>query len=251
MDNEAKSPESEHDEDLDSNHDSSEISDEEMKRFQEFLDRGFGYVFAKSILEAPDDKTREELINTIVENTSLNKTRMEYLGVHVSYMQSQGETGIEIVAEWAQRLIKEYMHAHMRIERSGVSFSVYLEDELLSSHGHALNEGIVQYMTEQFTEKLLTEKPEFLGEIPDSIRDELPHPYKFETKMASELIKRVGEKTVLKAHFDGAGIEQLMESVDELYGSGSYMRLLELSDSGNWRDVFRLLSSVPVAEKKE
>lgn len=56
------------------------------------------------------------------------------------------------------------------------------------------------------------------------------------------MISIFGEHLVGKAYFgDFDTFEELMNSVDARLGPGAFVRLLQLSDQGDWKQVFMLL----------
>ena len=213
----------------------------ELDALKDLLDTSFGYIFAQSIIDATDDKAREKILNEIIDNKALSKKRIEYLGVHIAYMKTEKEEKVELVSKWAELLMRNYLRRHQQIQSRGVEISVFLGDELIESFGHALDEGITEYLTQKISSVAFQDKYSE-KEIMEML--DFERPYKFETRMAEELIKRTGEELVMKAQFGGE-LEQLMTKVDTLYGQGAYLQLLKLSDQGNWRDVFSLLSRVP------
>ncbi|MFI5838050.1 hypothetical protein ACIA5A_30705 [Micromonospora sp. NPDC051300] len=65
-----------------------------------------------------------------------------------------------------------------------------------------------------------------------------------ETALVEKLIDLVDERTVFRAVLGAEeDFEEFVRAVDAALGEGAYWTILQLSDAGRWRDVFRFVAA--------
>jgi len=205
----------------------------------------FPAIFAKAVLEASAND-RQELIRKFAHSPLLDwRTVQRVLGLAAS-SQSDAATDSQLLLVSAKQLLRVVIAERTDKAKNGISIQHSFNGEIVSSTGHALNEGVTQLFTNRVMLEYIDRDPSILNGVDRTRIDDLfaAGPYTIETKLAQTLIAMVGEKTVGKAYFGGvADLEALMLAVDERVGAGAFLKLLQAADCADWRAAFGVLNS--------
>ena len=232
----------------DSNRDEG-LSPEEEESARHFLLQSFPYIFEKTILEAKNDVERQQLAEQFGRSPVLDFESLKKLLGYISYIEQEEkrEKDSQILLKYAKIAMNAFLQARTQKVKSGLSIQHMFDGEVIASIGHALNEGFTEWITRKAIPKIVEKlkKMDLFNEADykHTLESE-KGTYLLEVKFADKLVALVGEQVVEKACFgDLNDLENLARAVDEKLGDGAFIRLLQLSDDGNWGEVFRLLKS--------
>jgi hypothetical protein len=136
----------------------------------------------------------------------------------------------------------------LRIRRHGFSIDITLDDgKIISSAGYALNEGVIDWLTRKMMPDLISK---LIPDLPEGFEFK-PDSYVLEAALADRLIVIFGEDIVTKAHFgDQDSYTNLKSEINSRFGKGAFLKIIELSDKGQWREAFRFIDSSERAAKE-
>jgi hypothetical protein len=205
----------------------------------------FPAIFAKAVLEASAND-RQELIRKFAHSPLLDwHTVQRVLGLAAS-SQSDAATDSQLLLASAKQLLRVVIAERTEKAKNEISVQYSFNGEVVSSMGHALNEGVTHLYTNRVMSEYIDKDSSILGGVDATGIEELlaSAAYTIETKLAQALVAIVGEKTVGKAYFGGvADLEALMLAVDERVGAGTFLKLLHAADCADWRAAFGVLNS--------
>lgn len=205
----------------------------------------------------------KRLSSIVIQNKILNREHNVYLKPSGKDDGFRELESINKVEKRKKILTRDYLRQNIFIKQNEFAYSIYLHGEFLGEleflgvFGYAFNEGVIQCIAEEMTE--LSRKNHYDSYCSRGWTDERiekhfyktygvvghSQPYKFETRMVKELMKRVGGGLIAKSSKSEENLLSLVKAIDDLYGDNTYVQLLDLSDEGDWRQVFKIISSVP------
>lgn len=230
----------------DSDRDEGISSEEESTRH--FLLWSFPYIFENAILKAKNDVERQQLAEQFGGGPVVDFESLKKLLGYVAYIEREEkrEKDSQVLFKYANIAMKVFLQARTQKVKNGLSIQYLFNGEVIASIGHALSEGFTEWTTQKSTPKIVEKLKEMdlFNEVAKHSLGNKNGTYLLEVKFADRLVNLVGEQLLGKAYFgDVDDLENLARAVDEKLGEGTFMRLLQLSDDGNWREVFWLLKS--------
>lgn len=207
-----------------------------------FLDVVIFHYFRKSIISTSDDQNRTKLAMAFGMNPRVRHECILRIFEHIKEIGNTGEhvADVELLNRYAGIMAQVFIRNRTRRRRHGFETETLTDDgEIIFSLGHSLNEGVTEWLARKVTASAISERK---LELPEG-SDAQAEAYALEVALAERLISIFGEEVVTKAYFDGASYDDLVKSVEKRFGEGAFLKIMQLSDEGKWRDTFRFIDS--------
>jgi hypothetical protein len=215
-----------------------DISHEEEEAHKNFLLFSFPYIFEESILKAKNDVERRELAEKFGNSPIIDFDSLKKLLGYIRYMEQEQkrEEDSQVLLKYAKISMNTFLEEKTQKLKQGLSIQYLFNETVIASMGQALNEGFTEWINRKLT---FENDPDY-----KYILEKEKGTYFFEVKFADKLVTLVGEKLLGRAYFNSIDdLNNLIETVDEKLGEGTFIRLIQLSDNGNWQEVFHLLKT--------
>ena len=202
----------------------------------------FPVMFEEAILGA-SEMQRGDVVREFAFSPLIDWESAQSLFSLADYIRDSGRVDdAAIVLACAKQLLRTILDERSEYHKNGISVQHFFLGTMVSSIGHALNEGFTEYLAKESLDELIATFPDFAEEArqnPEVLHDGT---YSLELRLASELVGVVGREAVSHAYFGTLDhFATLRTRTDSILGKGAFTHLLHASDRGDWREAFRIV----------
>ena len=209
-------------------------------------------IFEKAILSAPSEPERAQLSAQFAASPMLDFHSIKKLFAAIAHIEAveQRHEDAKVLLFHAKALSNAFLEQRTDKHKNGISIQYAHNGEIIISVGHALNEGVTEGLTKNVGREYLNRTGATPAER-EEWQKATDGTYLIEVAAAAKLIARFGETLVGRAYFGSIDdLEELRKAFDAQCGPGSFIRLLQTSDRGEWRTAFAIIEDAHGREER-
>jgi len=205
-----------------------------------FAKRLFPVIFFRSIENAVNDEERNKVIYDLTFSPFLDFDLIQEV-ISLSTSQSINEMHKVDLLLYAKKLSNSFLNERTDKVKNGFSLLYYFNEKVIIEIGHALNEGVTEWITKRTMTNLKNQNK--LDHLNGSIED-ASNVYILEVELAQKLVDIFDENLLIQTYFGEIDkLYNFIEIFDNKFGKNSFIWLWNTSDKGDWKSVFKFLNN--------